>query len=459
MDGLLRHLFNADQAAERRNGLVVACSNRVWEGTQPSGAELSELIREMDEPFQRHGSPFATGHVLHLPITVGAVGAHATGSWRKVAVTVCHALGIGQQTRWVAVHRGRRVKGRDHIHLVANLIRTNGQPVAYDHSGATLRAALHRIDATALSSSTPSVELGSVPLTDVEIEQLRDGQVTDLADLPRYRLATTLRAIAATSQREAEYVAGLRREGLLLRARVTRTASDVVCGYSVAARVATGSPTWLAAETLTPSVALNTLRAHWGSRTPNPAGRALWSTEPSSIPAALPVDAAASWAIPRTAIVLSEAGTAAQRLAAAASLLASATVTTDDDGLRRYLTRAWWAADRSALLCHQRAPEAGGRRRTANPPPLGAAGDAGRMVATACRSLLAVRVTSASPTSADAGGAALAVNHAVRLAQHVTRATGDTADLGAAMQTAQRAVDAVLEQLAQVAGQDARRAG
>ena len=80
----------------------------------------------------------------------------------------------------------------------------------------------------------------------------------------RFTVARTVRAAAAASADEAEFVRRARREGLLVRPRYAAGREDVVVGYSAARRPVAGErPVWFGGGRLAKDLTLPRLRADW----------------------------------------------------------------------------------------------------------------------------------------------------------------------------------------------------
>ncbi|NKX51409.1 relaxase, partial [Arthrobacter deserti] len=173
--------------------------------------------------------------------------------------------------RWAAVRHGKSKKGNDHIHLVVSMVREDGtkfndwkshyrsQQVCRDlerQHGLTVLGILH-------------AERGYTPAEQTRAER------EERPEIHRHTLARLVRACAAASLDEAEFVRRARTTGLLLRPRYAAGRGDVVPGYSAALRPPRGErPIWFGGNTLARDLALPWLRINWAD-TPESAAAAL----------------------------------------------------------------------------------------------------------------------------------------------------------------------------------------
>ena len=87
---------------------------------------------------------------------------------------------------------------------------------------------------------------------------------TGAVEVDSHRLERTVRAAATASLDEGEFVRRLRRGGVLIRPRFAAGRDDVVAGYSIAVRPATGDkPIWFGGGRLARDLTLPRLREGW----------------------------------------------------------------------------------------------------------------------------------------------------------------------------------------------------
>ena len=90
---------------------------------------------------------------------------------------------------------------------------------------------------------------------------------TGAVEVDSHRLERTVRAAATASLGEGEFVRRLRRGGVLIRPRFAAGRDDVVAGYSIAVRPATGDkPIWFGGGRLARDLTLPRLREGWPDR-------------------------------------------------------------------------------------------------------------------------------------------------------------------------------------------------
>ena len=90
---------------------------------------------------------------------------------------------------------------------------------------------------------------------------------TGAVEVDAHRLERTVRAAATASLDEGEFVRRLRRGGVLIRPRFAAGRDDVVAGYSIAMRPATGDKLiWFGGGRLARDLTLPRLREGWPDR-------------------------------------------------------------------------------------------------------------------------------------------------------------------------------------------------
>lgn len=238
---------------------------------QVSGTQITAPVKDYDDAA---GRMVATGerrdaHVWHCSLSL-APDHDALGDdrWEQIATEFVDEMGFTETSgkspcRWVAVHHGTSKNGGDHIHIAVNLVREDGTKasVHYDYKRASAIVAkleenhgLHVVDGRQTGRSAR-------PESRAETETaVRGGESETYSS----RLSRTVRACAASSEDEAEFVRRCRREGLWVRPRFAASSHDVVVGYSVAERPPHGqSATWRAGGYLGRDLTLPRLRQSW----------------------------------------------------------------------------------------------------------------------------------------------------------------------------------------------------
>ncbi|MFC8681510.1 relaxase/mobilization nuclease domain-containing protein [Microbacterium ureisolvens] len=200
--------------------------------------------------------------------------------------------------RWVAIRHGLSRAGNDHIHIAVNLVREDGTKASthndFQRAQSVTRAlevkyGLEQLESVKAERSTRGyspAEQARVEATAACIARRKYEQHTgtsgaawhelDAADrharvtaeirlnAPRNDLARTVRACAGASESEAEFVRRMHRAGLLVRPRFADGRTDVITGFSVAARPTDGGrPIWFGGGNLGRDLTLPRLREGW----------------------------------------------------------------------------------------------------------------------------------------------------------------------------------------------------
>jgi hypothetical protein len=294
MPGLVSYLTGPGKANEHTDQRIVAGSGTLAEefaGQDWDGQKNIELARILDGAWRQlrreKGLPLYAGaddaargparaeHVFHVSLSLGPDGGTLTDEqWGQIAREYVDAMEFaGPQTaaagraecQWVAVHHGQTKSGGDHIHLAVCLVREDGTRASVHKSyarsrtvtdGIEARHGLPRVKDRALERGLPGYDKAEAARAQ------REG-APEVASL---QLARRLRAAAAVSTSEADYVRNGRLAGVLVRPRFAAATTDVVSGYSVALRPADGSkPLWRAPSKLDRNLGLGALRGRWGT--------------------------------------------------------------------------------------------------------------------------------------------------------------------------------------------------
>jgi hypothetical protein len=200
--------------------------------------------------------------------------------WAHIAGEIVAAVGLAPHgdpnaVRWVAVRHAA-----DHIHIVATLVRQDGNTVWAWNERIKAQAAardleqrygLHRVGPTDRTSHRR-------PGAAEQNKAQRQGR----REVPRDRLRREVRAAAAAATGEADFVARLRAAGVLVRLRHSSIDPNQITGYAVGLpdhRTAAGDTVWYGGGRLAPDLTLPRLRQRWN---PPQAGHS--STAPHSGP-------------------------------------------------------------------------------------------------------------------------------------------------------------------------------
>lgn len=308
MAGLMVYLTGPGRHNEHTEPHLVAgdAAMMAWHDDAELGRESSLAIaRHLDRPQRAFDVTVPGGHVWHASLSLRAEeGLRSDEEWGAIARDFVTAMGFDDNDetkapcRWAAVRHGMSAAGNDHIHIAVNLVREDG-------TKASVHNDFHRAQ---IAARALEVRYGLEPLESVrgerstrgydpaereaqarararaKYERTRadDGQTAPTweqlpgadrqariadeirTDQPRHALARTVRACATSSGDEAEFVRRMRRSGVLVRPRFADGRTDVVVGFSVAARPEAGErPIWYGGGRLARDLTLPRLREQW----------------------------------------------------------------------------------------------------------------------------------------------------------------------------------------------------
>ncbi len=175
--------------------------------------------------------------------------------------------------RWLAIRHGLSTGGSDHVHLVVVLVAEDGSKASVHNDRPRAQAAcrmlerefgLREIEARSRGAGERAIEPG-----ELEGDLRRGLDVGEGREHPergsRRTLERVVRACGAAARDELEFVARLRGEGLLVRARYASASTSDVVGFSVAVRptVKGESPVWYGGGRLSRELTLPRLRENW----------------------------------------------------------------------------------------------------------------------------------------------------------------------------------------------------
>lgn len=275
MSGLLVYLAGPGRANEHEEPHLVAgdASIMAWHDDNELNRDAAlDIANSLDRAKQFYGTDVDGGHVFHCSLSLSAEEGKLTDQqWGDIANDYMAAMGFTEDSgkapcRWAAVRHGVSKNGNDHIHIVASMVRDDGtkwNAWKSKYKSQQISRELER--------KYGLNELGEVRaergFTPAEQEKARrHGK----PEVERHSVARTVRACAAASVDEAEFVRRARQEGLLVRPRFAAGRNDVVTGYSVAERPARGERTiWYGGNSLGRDLALPKLREGWTSTPEN----------------------------------------------------------------------------------------------------------------------------------------------------------------------------------------------
>ena len=311
MAGLMTYLAGNGRANEHTEPHLVAgdAALLAWHDDAELGDDAARSIgRHLDKPRAAFGVEVPGGHVWHASLSLRAEEGQLTDQkWADIANDFVAAMefdsssGTKAPCRWVAVRHGMSKAGNDHIHIVVNLVRDDGTKASTHkdfHRAQTaaraleIKYGLEQLESTKAERATRGyspaeqarVEERAAKFAEKKYEHQaeragepmpswaeldgKERQARVAAEVrlnvPRNDLARTVRGAATSAENEAEFVRRMRRSGLLVRPRFADGRTDVVTGYSVAARPEAGErPIWYGGGHLGRDLTLPRLREGW----------------------------------------------------------------------------------------------------------------------------------------------------------------------------------------------------
>ncbi|MGW0006108.1 relaxase/mobilization nuclease domain-containing protein [Nocardia grenadensis] len=411
LGGLLRYLAGPGRANEHTNPTVLAgdlVTMAVYAGAIDV-PRATELARYLDSPRQTvlRGAPvlstsygkaralMAEGmsrkeafeeatkdeNTWHCSLSLAPREGRLTPEkWGQIARRFMREMGYIERedgapdVRWTAIHHGLTKQGGDHIHIAMSVVRPDGsladmyrdRPRAQEAAGVLE----HEFGLEVLASREDrSTEQATRPH-----ERARATRI-GAPETDREALRRRVRAAAAATENEAEFVRAVREDGVMVRPRYAKGGTEEVTGFAVRMPVQknleTGAwekPVWYSAGKLSKDLTLAAIRgwtgwvesdesraaalAEWGRAMTTRSGRALRQT-PLDQRAAL--DQLTQWSAAMREIPVGDRAAWARAASQTAGLFAAASVRTETtpgplDALARQLARA------AQLPAHQRRP-------------------------------------------------------------------------------------------------------
>lgn len=261
-------------------------------------SDAAALARFLDEPRQEFGTRVTIAerdnegrlagvrdaHVWHCSLSLHPdEPALSDEQWGEICDEFVASMRFAgadarAQCRWVAVRHGGSAGGSDHAHVVVALVAEDGSKasVHYDQPRAQntarsleQRFGLRRLEARARETGSRGVRAGE-RMADAHRD--RDHGVHGHAPErgSRQTLERIVRACAAASQNESEFVRALREHKVRVRPRYAQGARSSVVGYSVALPgPASGSQRaiWFGGGRLARDLTLPSVREGWQQST------------------------------------------------------------------------------------------------------------------------------------------------------------------------------------------------
>lgn len=275
MGGLLAYL--ADTDAERTHNVHTephlvngdSATFTFYGDAELDRATALAIARDLDEPRTAFGVEVNGGHVWHASLSLKAEEGQKTDEqWATIAQDFVDRMGFTEASgkagcRWVAVRHGLSAAGNDHIHIAVNLVREDGTKASIHHDYSRAQSIARELEQEhglqVLESRTSDMAMRGESAAERGVAE-REGEPV----VASVRLERSVRAVAAASVDEGEFVRRLHQAGVLVRPRFAADRDDVVAGYSVALRPREGEPiVWHGGGRLARDLTLPRLRDGW----------------------------------------------------------------------------------------------------------------------------------------------------------------------------------------------------
>ncbi|WP_157508671.1 relaxase/mobilization nuclease domain-containing protein [Luteipulveratus halotolerans] len=240
-------------------------------------------------------------HVYHVTMSLDpSEGEYTDEQWATLAQEFVQGMGFEtgraeDSARWAAMRHGKSAKGNDHIHLLVNLVRNNGERVELSYTDPETGRAMRDMPYTqVLRRQMEDKHDFVVPLRDrgldakgrgaskyTRAEQRRGadrgavpkGKGKGPVDPDRVYLQRVVRGAAQASRTEAEWVYNVLDAGIDIEPRWAPGGRDEVTGYSVQLDKPTApdksagadSRVRFAGSKLAPDLSLTQLRKRWAA--------------------------------------------------------------------------------------------------------------------------------------------------------------------------------------------------
>lgn len=272
MGGLLSYLAGEGRRNEHTEPHLVNGDSATF--TFYGDAELDRstalaIARDLDAPRTAFGVEVRGGHVWHCSLSLRAEeGQLSDEQWAEISQQFVDRMGFTDtsgkaQCRWVAVRHGLSARGNDHVHIAVNLVREDGTKASIHHDYSRAQRIARELEQEhglqVLESRGSDMAMrGERPGERASADRRGEHSVASV------RLERTVRAAAAASVDEAEFVRRLHQSGAIVRPRFAANRDDVVAGYSVALRPKPGeSIVWYGGGRLARDLTLPRLRQGW----------------------------------------------------------------------------------------------------------------------------------------------------------------------------------------------------
>jgi hypothetical protein len=267
---LLRYLYGPGKRNEHVDPHIVAGYRHpaALEPPRPPGRkhDLRPLADALGSPLETLRGSQPAGPVWQCSLRTAPTDRALTDEeWADAAEELMHQTGIAprgdpETCRWIAVRHAD-----DHIHVVATLAREDGRRPNITRDYLKARKACQVVEQRyGLCRTAPADRTAAPRPTRAEMER---AQRAGLEEPPRVTLRRQVAAVAASSDSEEAFFAGLRERGLSVRLRFSVRTPGEVTGYAVALPAYTnpaGAPIYFSGGKLAADLTLPKLRHQWG---------------------------------------------------------------------------------------------------------------------------------------------------------------------------------------------------
>jgi hypothetical protein len=273
MGGLLSYLAGEGRSNEHTEPHLVdgdSATFTFFGDSELAPSTAQAIAKHLDEPRTAFGVEVNGGHVWHASLSLRAEEGQLTDEhWAAIAQQFVDRMGFTDASgkagcRWVAVRHGLSKAGNDHIHIAVNLVREDGTKASIHHDYSRAQTIARQLEQEhglqLLESRGSDMAMRGERPAERELASRRGDDT-----LASVRLERSVRAAAAASLDEGEFVRRLHQSGVLVRPRFAADRDDVVAGYSVALRPGSRDETivWHGGGRLARDLTLPRLRDGW----------------------------------------------------------------------------------------------------------------------------------------------------------------------------------------------------
>jgi len=296
--GVLRYLVGKGKREEHERPHLVAGSPETvtMAGERElTGADAGVLARFLDEPRELFGTRVTVAERDQQGRVVGTRDAHvwhcslalhpdepdlSDERWGEICEQFVEEMGFAGeraagQCRWVAIRHGCSTGGSDHAHLVVTLVAEDGSKASVHNDRPRAQKACRELEQRfglrALEARTRGAGSRALQHGEIAADRRRGRGVGERGEhaerSSRQRLERVVRACAAASRNESEFIIRLREHGLHARPRYAEGGTSKVVGYSVSLASGEhdrGRAVWYGGGRLARDLTLPALRRSWG---------------------------------------------------------------------------------------------------------------------------------------------------------------------------------------------------